>query len=193
MAGLVICIIPLLISIKQILVGAVLRPRKRSEISPERRTDVVLLLISCTAVVVSLVDTEYIIRANRMITHTTEIVTGRYDAVDIGQFIPLLIGGLEMIETLKDVVLGVAETEGPRVWYAFSPSIGYWMSMFSKERNLESAGPAHADPPEYSTSGTALTVLKKTRRATITTFVLPIHFLRLVVFSTIVVVNRTPN
>lgn len=88
----------------------------------ERTTDVVLLLYSFTIIIVSIVGAEWIIRANHM-THI-------YDVNGVGQIIPLLVGALGMIETLKDVLLGVVSSDPPRRWTFFGKSKGHWVEKW---------------------------------------------------------------
>ncbi|KAE9981496.1 hypothetical protein BLS_007325 [Venturia inaequalis] len=118
--GLVLCVVLLIWSCMKFLKNG--GSRKQPS---ERTTDAVLLFYSFTIIIVSIVGAEWIIRAN----HMTEI----YDVNGVGQIIPLLVGALGMIETLKDVFLSVMRPNPPRRWIFFGRTKGYWAQRASFE------------------------------------------------------------
>jgi hypothetical protein len=143
--GLAVCVSFLIFSIRKSLTGGGSRIKPR-----EKTTDVILLIISITIIIVSIVGAEWIIHANH--------ITGIYDVNGVGQLIPLLVGALGMIETAKDVLLGVASPEPRRRWTFFGRTRGrwseLWAEMFWKERHVQSSNTSIA--PEDSTSQTGI-------------------------------------
>lgn len=125
--GLVLCVLLFIWSVIKFFKN---EGRRNSNV--ERTTDVVLLFYSFTIIIVSIVGAEWIIRAN----HMTDI----YDVNGVGQIIPLLVGALGMIETLKDVLLGVVSSDPPRRWTFFGkPWVHWaeeWRTAFSKGRKV---------------------------------------------------------
>lgn len=140
-AALGLCVVLLILSVMRFLKNG----GSRSQ-TPERTTDVVLLLFSLAIIVVSIVGAEYIIRANHM--------TGIYDVNGVGQIIPLLVGALGMIETLKDVLLGVVSSDPPRRWLFFGKPKQHWgeklAPFFMKERIIPSSVQSNPIPVESS-------------------------------------------
>jgi hypothetical protein len=125
--GLVVCILYLIWGAKKWLPTG--RP---GNLNTGRSTDVVLLAYSLTVILISIVGAEYIVRANH--------VQGVYDVNAVGQIVPLLVGALGLIETLKDVLLGVVGSGPPRRWtYLGKPKEHWaeaWAMIFSKGRTV---------------------------------------------------------
>jgi hypothetical protein len=140
-AGLVVCVMYLIWGAKKWFPNG----GSRNPIS-QRTTDVALLLYSIAIILISIVGAEYIIRANHM--------QGVYDVNGVGQIIPLLVGALGMIETLKDVLLGVVSPDPPRRWTYFGKSkeewAEKWVTAFSKGRSVPSS--VHSNVPADSSS-----------------------------------------
>ncbi|KAE9988204.1 hypothetical protein EG328_000160 [Venturia inaequalis] len=141
--GLVLCVVLLIWSCMKFLKNGASRNQPR-----ERTTDAVLLFYSFTIIIVSIVGAEWIIRAN----HMTEI----YDVNGVGQIIPLLVGALGMIETLKDVFLSVMRPNPPRRWIFFGRTKGYWAqrwaTAFWRQRSLPSSNTSSIAPADSSST-----------------------------------------
>jgi hypothetical protein len=131
--GLIICATLLFWSVWHFLASRAVPQLHQVQREGERRTDVVLLLISISIIVVSIIGCEYIIRANHMIITSTYSNPGIYDINAVGQIVPLLVGALGMIDTGKDVISGISKSQG-RTWYAFSWKVEDLVAGFKKQR-----------------------------------------------------------